>query len=123
MPGPDSEGDGRSRGDDGLELDPDFLRSRREALWIVAAWCVCLAWTVGFGALFGYDLEGETIGTTLGMPSWIFWGVALPWLLAMLFSIGFALLVMRDQPLDVVAGEEAEECTGNGDRVGEGSDG
>ena len=39
------------------------------------------------------------------MPSWIFWGVALPWFMATLVSIVFAARVMHDHPLDEVEGE------------------
>ncbi len=99
MPGPDNENE---------EYDPDFLRSRREAFWIVAAWAVCMVWTLGYGALFGYDLDAEKVTTTFGMPTWIFWGVALPWFLATVFSIWFAVRVIGDHALDEVEGESED---------------
>ena len=39
---------------------------------------------------------------SFGMPSWVFWGVGLPWLTTMLISIGFALVGIQDDDLGVM---------------------
>ena len=79
--------------------DPAFHRSRKEAIWILLAWAACLVWTIGFSALTGYRSDPENIHLILGFPAWIFWGVAIPWLVATAFSIWFALHVMTDEDL------------------------
>ena len=38
----------------------------------------------------------------LGFPSWVFWGIALPWLAANLFTFWFCLFRMKDDPLEEV---------------------
>ena len=65
-----------------------------------------MAWTVPYCYLFGYDNDPETIRITLGMPSWVLWGVAVPWLAATVFSCWFALCYMKDDPLDGESGAE-----------------
>lgn len=81
------------------ELDPLYLNARREAWWILLAWAVCLVWTVGYCALFGYEIDVATMNLVLGMPSWVFWGVFIPWMTATGFSIWFGLAYMRDDVL------------------------
>ena len=81
------------------DLDPTFLHTRREAVLILIAWAVCLIWTVGYCALFGYDVPIDQLRYLLGMPSWVFWGVLVPWVAATLFSIWFALAVIADDDL------------------------
>ena len=56
----------------------------------------------------GYDVDPTNLKTTMGMPSWIFWGVGLPWLMANVVTIWFALKFMVDDPL---GGEEENEKT------------
>lgn len=75
--------------------------SRREMRIALIFWAVCAAWTIGYAKLFAYRLpeEGESIALVLGMPSWVFWGIILPWTLATLFTIGFALFSMKDHEL------------------------
>ncbi len=94
--------------------DPVYLNCRREALIILAAWAICLVWTITYCYLFGYNVAGESIATTMGMPSWIFWGVLVPWIVATLFSIWFGLCYMADDDL----GETAAEAGGEGDHRG-----
>ncbi len=80
-------------------FDPTFVNARREAGWILVAWAVCLIWTVGYCALWAYDVPPDQIGIILGMPSWVFWGVLVPWIAATLFSIWFGLVYMADDDL------------------------
>lgn len=80
-------------------FDPVFINARREAWWILAAWVVCLVWTVGYCALWGYNLPPDQIRTILGMPSWVVWGVLGPWIAATLFSVWFGLIYIADDDL------------------------
>ena len=88
---------GKSRG-----WDPVFLHSRREALVIFAVWLLALAWAVPFCYLSGYG-AGGTPATMLGIPSWAFWGIAVPWILANAFTVWFCFRFMEDDPLEASA--------------------
>ncbi len=73
--------------------------ARREGLVILGAWAVALLWGVGVSYLFGYGRDPRAIGLVLGMPDWVFWGVALPWALCLLFSVWFCFWYMADDDL------------------------
>ena len=88
-------------------FDPTFLHARREAWLILCAWAVCLMWTVGYCAFAGYDVPPEQIQIILGMPSWVFWGVLVPWVAATLFSVWFSLAYIADDDLGESDDEEA----------------
>ncbi|MCB1096413.1 MAG: DUF997 family protein [Verrucomicrobiae bacterium] len=89
-------------------LDPVSVSSRRE-MWIVfGVWAVFCIWVVGYCKLNAFVDGGGEVPLTLGMPSWVFWGVAVPWLAATTFSIVFALFFIQDHELgDGEAGEVA----------------
>ena len=82
--------------------DPVFLHSRREALVIFAVWLAALAWAVPFCYLTGYGAGGAP-ATILGIPSWAFWGIAVPWILANAFTVWFCFRFMEDDPLEASA--------------------
>jgi hypothetical protein len=82
------------------KLDPVFLNSRRETLFALITWLVFCIWVVGLCVSRGYDIDPAKLETTMGMPSWIFWGVGLPWLMANVVTIWFALKFMVDDPLE-----------------------
>ncbi len=88
-------------------FDRTFLHARREAWLILVAWAVCLIWTVGYCALAGYNVSPDQIRMILGMPSWVFWGVLVPWIAATLFSVWFSLAYMADDDLGETDNEEA----------------
>lgn len=82
------------------KLDPVYLHSRRETKFILIAWVAFALWVVGYCVSQGYDIEADKLKTTFGMPSWIFWGVALPWLMANVVAFWFGLKFMADDPLE-----------------------
>ncbi len=90
----------------GMEYDPTFLNSRKEAFIIFAVWGISLLWTVPYCSLFGYptDFDPAKMKLVLGIPSWVFWGIAFPWTMCNLFTIWFCLFYMRDD--DLGEGEE-----------------
>lgn len=88
-------------------FDPFFLNARREAVIILIAWAVCLIWTVGYSALAGYGVDPDQVSIILGMPSWVFWGVLVPWIAATVFSVWFSLVYIADDDLGTTHGEEA----------------
>lgn len=100
------------RDDESIEYDPAYLNSLRE-LKILACFGVgSLLYTVGYSAMFGYrrpESQAEQ-AITLGMPSWVFWGVLLPWIFTGAVTIAFALFVMRDDDDDLI--EQTEGSSG-----------
>ncbi len=63
-------------------------------------WAVLLLWVVGYCRLFGYGEVGKTPSMILGLPSWVVWGVFVPWLLATVFTGWFAIRWIADDDLN-----------------------
>ncbi len=80
-------------------MDPVVTHAYREAVVVLAVWLVGIAWTVGYCAITGYNVPPEQIQITLGMPNWIFWGILVPWILIVLFTIWFGLFYIVDDEL------------------------
>ena len=84
-----------------IQYDPVLLHARRESLVILGCFCVFLAWTAGWCYLNGYNRPtGSEISKVLGMPSWVFWGVLVPWISADVFIMWYTFFFMADDPLD-----------------------
>ena len=82
------------------QIDPVVLHARREACVILGAFGLFLIWSVTFCYLAGYhEPTGRPPAQVLGIPSWIFWGVLIPWLVADVFSLWFCFFFMADDPL------------------------
>ncbi len=94
--------------------------ARREARLVLGIWAVFLVWVVGFSYLRGYQHPpdgllarlhlasprgAENFAMTGGLPDWVFWGIALPWLLATAITVVFGFKILRDDDL----GAEREE--------------
>ena len=87
---------------DKSQYDPTFVNSRREAIVIFGSWVVALIWAVPYCYLNGYNVtDPENIKTVLGIPSWLFWGIAAPWVAANLFTTWFCFAYMKDDDLGV----------------------
>ncbi len=102
-----------------VEYDPVYLHSRREALIIFCLWVTALLWAVPFCYLNGYGeaVDAATVSTTLGVPTWLFWGIFMPWLVADAFTIWFCFFYMQDDDLgEAHEGEDLAEQTA---RLGE----
>jgi hypothetical protein len=86
---------------DDLELDPTFVHSRREAIVIFCLWATGMVWAVPFCYFNGYldNLEGHEVSTTLGIPTWLFWGIFVPWIVADIFTTWFCFCYMKDDDL------------------------
>lgn len=87
--------------------DEDRLlkNSRREALVVLAAFVVCLAYTVTYCKLYGYGRPIEELTFVWGFPDWVFWGIVVPWTASLVFSIWFAFGYMQDEHL----GDDVDE--------------
>ena len=81
--------------------DPLLRSARRELKVAVLFWVVFATWALGLGKLLAYKkpADGEMLSMILGMPSWVFWVVMLPWFLATVFTLWFALRFMKDHDL------------------------
>jgi len=95
--------------DPDLEYDPVFLHSRREAVIIFCLWVMALLWVVPFCYFNGYggNVDPNTISMIMGVPTWLFWGIFVPWLVADVFTIWFCFFYMKDDDL----GEANEDAT------------
>lgn len=89
------------------ELDPVFVHSLREAKWILKVFCVFALYTVGYCYLFGFppkSIEGAENSAlqaqVLGMPSWVWWGIVVPWLAANLVTAWFCFGKMQYDSLE-----------------------
>ena len=80
-------------------VDPVFKTSLRELKWIFVIWFVHFVWVVGYCYAFGYQTQENELTTVIGMPSWVFWGVFIPWISATLVSTWFALTQIEDHDL------------------------
>jgi len=94
--------------------DPVFLDSRREAFIILMLWVAALLWAVPYCYLNGFPdtFDEKEFSTVWGIPSWLFWGIAVPWLLADVFTLWFCFFYMKDGDLGEDDPPEAETVAG-----------
>ena len=93
-------------------LDAVFVQSRRELGGILLIWMFFALWVVGTSWFLAYPSPDEEIGLILGMPSWAFWSIGVPWMGANVAIFWFCLVVMKDQSLepeesDIEAGSQS----------------
>lgn len=87
-------------------LDPVVVHARREACVILVAFVAFLMWSVSWCYLAGYHEPADGPPTQVfGIPSWVFWGVLVPWIAADVFGLWFCFFYMADDPLDDPVGE------------------
>ena len=84
-----------------------LVHARREAVVAFGVWLTAGLWTIGYCGVFGYGQEGE-IELISGIPSWVMWGVFVPWTLCTIVSSLLATFFIRDADL----GEDPEEQRG-----------
>lgn len=101
--------------DSDYEPDPIFTTSLYEAKWILGMWLSCFAWTLIVCLSNGYPdtVDPETFPLVFGMPAWVAWGIAFPWLVANVVTIVFCLGFMKDGDL----GEEPDAHAAAGQEV------
>jgi hypothetical protein len=83
--------------------DPIVRHGRREAALVLLIFAAALAYTVGYCSRFGYGRTAESLSFVLGFPSWVFWGVVVPWVVCTAVSFWFSLFYMREEPLEEAA--------------------
>ncbi|MCR9200929.1 MAG: hypothetical protein NXI04_20005 [Planctomycetaceae bacterium] len=82
--------------------DPVFVQSLRESGVILLTWLACFVWTFTYCTRYGYptDVDPTAFPTVLGMPSWVVWGIVLPWSLANVVTLVFCFGFMQDAALE-----------------------
>ena len=102
---PGSNGDGI----ESVEYDPVFVNSRREAILITATWICAMVWAVPYCYINGYPskFDPQTFKTVWGVPAWVFWGIAVPWMIANVLTVFFCLFVMKDDDLEPAGGSDS----------------
>ena len=83
--------------------------ARREGLLLMIVWGIALAWSVGYSRIFGYGGDAGSIQLILGMPDWVLWGIAVPWIVCVAFTVWFCFFFMADDDL----GRDPDEETGH----------
>lgn len=88
-------------GNEQYEFDPVFLNSRREAKIIFGVWFLCLIWAVPVSYLLGYHqtVTPDNVETIVGIPTWAFWGLFLPWLAADVITTAFCFWYLKEDEL------------------------
>lgn len=81
--------------------DPVFLHARTEAIIIFCVWAAGLLWAVPFCYFNGYvgHVDPQHIETIWGIPSWLFWGIFVPWIAADVFTTWFCFCYMANDDL------------------------
>lgn len=95
-----------------VEYDPVFLHSRREAKVIFCLWLVGMLWAVPFCLSTGYidNFDPDNFSMIWGIPTWLFFGIFVPWIVADLFTTWFCFFYMEDDDLgEAREGADIEE--------------
>ena len=71
-----------------------YQRSRREALIAGALWLIFAIWVTTVSYQLGYLHNDRS--TMLGVPSWVFWGVLVPWVAAVVANSIYAFFILAD---------------------------
>jgi hypothetical protein len=84
--------------------DPTLRHARREGIIIGLSWLAATVYCCVYCYLFGYIRPGHPktaadLSFVLGIPSWFFWGVILPWGICFVFIVWFAGFYMAEDDL------------------------
>ena len=89
--------------------DPVYLNARKEGLVAFFAWVVAGIYTICFCYFRGYDLDADQVTTVFGIPSWVIWGIFVPWIAAIAFGIWFSMFFIKDEDLGSSPEDQADE--------------
>jgi type VI protein secretion system component VasK len=92
--------------------DPLLVSARREALAVLFLWLAFFGWTIGYSALYGYGPQPE-VGLVWGIPSWVMWGVFVPWTVCTIASTWLAWRFIADDDLGCDSEETSDPETGH----------
>ena len=97
-----------------FEYDPAYINALRELYVMGRLWVASLVWSMGYCAIFAYRSPdaNEPVTIIWGVPSWVMWGIALPWIASSVATIWFALFYIREDDADLLAAEASlEDCS------------
>jgi hypothetical protein len=77
-----------------------FRSSRREAAVAIGIWLVMLIYSISYCALNGYAKTDANLKFIFGFPTWVFWGVVVPWVVCIGITAWFAFAFVEDCDLD-----------------------
>lgn len=84
-----------------------YVNAKREAVILLLAFVVFLVWSITTSFCMGYNVAPEDLKQTVwGMPRWVFWGIAVPWMTANVFTLFFCMFYMADDALGDVVDED-----------------
>jgi hypothetical protein len=88
--------------------DRSFLQTRREAWSAVLIWFLALCWVVPVSYVFGYQqpTSSAELSMTLGMPTWVFWGVAMAWVVSSIAGISLCVWFIEEEEFVETASSE-----------------
>lgn len=93
---------------DDKELDPLFVHALREFKASLLIFVLFGIWVVGVSWWLSRPTEPDSTQITMGIPTWVFWGVAIPWVAANALIFWFCFRFMTDDPLTPVEDEANE---------------
>ena len=79
-----------------MNKDSDLKQTLKEVKYLLLAWLFFASWVLIYCGFEAYGQDHEDVKITFGMPSWVFWGIAVPWICSIVFTIYFSLFVMKD---------------------------
>jgi len=84
------------------QLDPVYVNSLREAKVVLFVFVIFAVYTLSVCYLCGWSDsdDAESVATVLGIPSWVFWGIVLPWGAANIVTAWFCFSFMTDDDLE-----------------------
>lgn len=91
------------------ERDPVFVNARREAVVIILLFSTFCVWSVAACVTQGYLTRGKTlesVETTWGMPTWVFWGIFIPWIVVDGVALWFCFFFMKNDDLGAAYEDE-----------------
>ena len=89
-----------------------YRHARQEARLVMLVWLAALIYTLVFCTYAGYEDGTAPLRLIGGIPSWVYWGVVVPWIAAIAFTTWFCFRFMADDYLG--ADEEAHIEHGEG---------
>lgn len=93
-----------------------YENTKKETWGILLLWACFALWVMIPCYLLGYQqAPEETLKMVLGFPSWVFWGIALPWLGSNLAIILFVCFGMAEDPLDAHESSETDTTSPKGE--------
>ena len=79
-----------------MNKDSDLKQTLKEVKYLLLAWLFFASWVLIYCGFEAYGQDHEDVKITFGMPSWVFWGIALTWICSIIYTIYFSLFVMKD---------------------------